>query len=112
PLEPGTETVRAARGEAIAIPVRVVNGMTVDFGWTIGLSYHLYSSDGELVKWDNPRSAFNPALPPGREQLVRLVVIAPEKTGTYRLELDMVWEGVAWFKDKGNRTSTVSLMVK
>jgi len=110
-IEPGTETVRAARGEAFAIPVRVVNGMTVDFGWTHGLSYHLYSSDGELVKWDNPRSAFNPSLPPGREQLVKLAVIAPEKTGTYRLEVDVVWEGVAWFKDKGNRTSTVSLMV-
>jgi len=27
------------------------------------------------------------------------------------LELDMVWEGIAWFKDKGNRTSTIALTV-
>jgi hypothetical protein len=110
-IEPGTETIHAARGETIAIPVRVVNGMTVDFGWTIGLSYHVYSSDGQLLKWDNPRSAFYPALSPGGEQLVTLAVIVPETTGTYRLEVDVVWEGVAWFKDKGNRTGIVDLTV-
>jgi hypothetical protein len=110
-IEPGTEAVEARRGQALTIPVRVVNGMTVDFGWTIGLSYHVYSSDGELLKWDNPRSAFHPALSPGGEQLVTLAVIAPETTGTYRLEVDVVWEGVAWFKDKGNQTGIVDLTV-
>jgi hypothetical protein len=111
-IEPGTETVRAARGQALAIPVHVVNDMTVDFGSTIGLSYHLYSSDGQLIKWDNPRTAFHPPLSPGGGQLVTLAVVAPEATGTYRLEVDVVWEGVAWFKDKGNGTGIVNLTVK
>ncbi len=110
-IEPGAEAVQAARGQGLTIPVRVVNEMTVDFGWTIGLSYHLYSSDGQLLKWDNPRSAFHPALSPGGEQVVTLAVIAPEATGTYRLEVDVVWEGVCWFKDKGNRTGIVDLTV-
>jgi hypothetical protein len=110
-IEPGTEAVRAGRGQAITIPVRVVNGMSVDFGWTVGLSYHVYSSDGQLLKWDNPRSAFHPALSPGGEQVVTLAVIAPEATGTYRLEVDVVWEGIAWFRDKGNPTGIVDLTV-
>jgi hypothetical protein len=110
-IEPGADAVLAGRGQALAIPVRVVNGMTVDFGSTVGLSYHVYSSDGHLLKWDNPRSAFHPALSPGGEQLVTLAVIAPEAIGTYRLEVDVVWEGVAWFKDKGNRAVIVDLTV-
>jgi hypothetical protein len=110
-IEPGKDTLEARSGQAVTIPVRVVNGMSVDFGWTHGLSYHVYSADGQLLKWDNPRSAFYPALSPGGEQLVSLAVIAPEATGRYRLEVDVVWEGVAWFKDKGNPTGIVDLRV-
>ena len=111
-IEPGTAAVRATRGQALTIPVRIVNRTTVDFGWSIGLSYHLFSSDGQLVRWDNPRNHFYPALSPGAEQRVDRGVVAPEAEGAYTLELDMVWEGIAWFKDKGNRTSTVTLTVQ
>jgi hypothetical protein len=110
-IEPGLAAVKAAPGQALTIPVRVVNRTTVDFGWDIRLSYHLFSSDGQVVRWDNPRSQFFPVLSPGAEQQVSLGVVAPEVAGAYTLELDMVWEGIAWFKDKGNRTSTVSLTV-
>ena len=111
-IEPETAAVSATRGQALTIPVRIVNRTTVDFGWDIGLSYHLFSSDGQVVRWDNPRSHFYPALAPGAEQRVDLGVVAPEAEGAYTLELDMVWEGIAWFKDKGNRTSTVTLTVQ
>jgi Methyltransferase domain len=110
-IEPGMVALSATRGQALTIPVRVVNRTSVDFGWSIGLSYHVFSSDGRLVRWDNPRSHFYPVLSPGAEQQVNLGVIAPEAEGAYTLELDMVWEGIAWFKDKGNRTSTIALTV-
>lgn len=110
-IEPGMAAVKAAPGQALTIPVRVVNRTTVDFGWDIGLSYHLFASDGRVVRWDNPRSQFFPVLSPGAEQQVNLGIVAPEVQGAYTVELDMVWEGVAWFKDKGNRTSTVTLTV-
>jgi hypothetical protein len=110
-IEPGMAAVSASRGQALTIPVRIVNRTTVDFGWDIRLSYHLFSSDGRLVRWDNPRSQFFPVLAPGAEQQVNLGVVAPEAEGAYTLELDMVWEGIAWFKDKGNRTSTIALTV-
>jgi hypothetical protein len=111
-IEPRAVAVRATPGQALTIPVRIVNRTSVDFGWGIDLSYHLFSSDGQLVRWDNPRSHFYPALSPGAEQQVDLGVVAPEAEGSYTLELDMVWEGIAWFKDKGNDTSTVTLTVQ
>jgi hypothetical protein len=110
-IEPGVTAVRAAPGQALTIPVRVMNRTSVDFGLDIKLSYHLFDSYGECVKWDNPRSQFYPLLQPGAEQYVNLGVVAPETEGAYTLELDMVWEGIAWFKDKGNRTSTITLTV-
>ena len=110
-IEPGTVAVSATKGQALTIPVRVVNRTTVDFGWGIGLSYHLFSADGRLVRWDNPRSHFYPVLSPGAERQVNLGVVAPETEGAYTLEVDVVWEGIAWFKDKGNCTSTVKLTV-
>jgi len=110
-IEPGTSTVSARRGQALTIPVRIVNQTSVDFGWSVGLSYHLFSSDGQLVRWDHPRSPFEPALPPGAERELSLGVVAPDVAGVYSLELDVVWEGVAWFKDKGNYTRTIALTV-
>jgi hypothetical protein len=40
-----------------------------------------------------------------------MAVAAPEATGAYRLEVDIVWEGVMWLKDDGNKTSIVDLTV-
>ena len=37
--------------------------------------------------------------------------VAHEADGSYNLKRDRVWEGVAWFKDKGNRTCMVALTV-
>ena len=110
-IEPGLAAVSATRGQALTIPVRVVNHTSVDFGWGMGLSYHVYSSDGQLVEFNNPRSYFDPALTAGAEREVNLGVVAPESEGAYTLEVDVVWEGITWFKDKGNPTSTVQLTV-
>jgi hypothetical protein len=77
----------------------------------MGLSYHVYSSDGRLVEFNNPRSYFDPVLAAGAERQVDLGVVAPELEGAYTLEVDVVWEGITWFKDKGNPTSTVALTV-
>jgi hypothetical protein len=88
-IAPGIGAVTATTGQALTSPVRVVNQTTVDFGWGIG----------------------HPVLSPGNEQLVRLGVIAPETKGAYALEVDVVWEGIARFKDRGNRTGIVKLTV-
>jgi hypothetical protein len=41
-----------------------------------------------------------------------LVVDAPSDHGKYRLELDLVWEGVMWFKDIGNPAALIPFSVE
>ena len=65
-----------------------------------------------MVKYDNKRSYLTAPLQPDADEVVELEVQAPNEPGSYQLELDLVWEGVAWFKEKGNPTCIVALNVK
>jgi len=42
---------------------------------------------------------------------VNLGVQTPTTPGRYLVELDLVWEGISWFKEKGNKTATAELAV-
>jgi hypothetical protein len=113
-LRSHVKTLRARAGEAAVLPVSVRNESTIPFQWSespIGLSYHLKSLDGEELAHDNARSFFTQALLPGQERVVDLSIAAPSVPGSYELEIDLVWEGVLWFKDRGSPTTTVSLEV-
>jgi len=113
--QPETTAVKAARGERFSLPVRVTNTSKITFlcGYqTFGLSYHLLSSDGVSLRHDHDRNFFQEPLDPGDESLITLSIIAPDAPGNYLLEIDIVWEGVAWFKDKGNPTCMVGLEVE
>jgi SAM-dependent methyltransferase len=111
-IEPQVPQVTTTLGHPVNLPVRVVNQSSIDFTWGISLSYHLRSATGEMIEWDNGRCIFEPALPPGEERLVHLGILSPGAAGQYRLELDLVWEGVCWFNEKGSATATVDLIVK
>ena len=77
-----------------------------------GLSYHLLSETGECLRYDNPRAYLKTALAPGETVECELVVDAPSDQGKYRLELDLVWEGVMWFKGIGNPTALIPFSVE
>jgi hypothetical protein len=74
------------------------------------LSYHLLSEDGAMRQFDNPRCPLGQTLHPGEERVVELPIYVPEEPGTYQVEIDIVWEGVMWFKDKGSPTAKVTLV--
>jgi hypothetical protein len=75
-------------------------------------SYHLLSADGtRVVAFDNVRTALPGYVAPGRDTTLPLRVDAPTQPGDYRLEVDLVHEGVTWFKDRGGRTGTFTLSV-
>ena len=78
----------------------------------IRLSYHLLAADGRVLRHDNERSHFPALLPPGDEQEVILRLTAPAEPGRYRVEIDVVWENVAWFKSRGSPTALVDLLVR
>ena len=72
--------------------------------WTPGafaLSYHIYDNGGTPVVWDGARGRLPAVVPQFTSATVPINVALPTGTGTFRLEWDMVQEGVAWFSGLG-----------
>ena len=114
-FEPQVTTIEAEPGQLVKLPVTVQNRSDTPFPHgkaTFGLSYHLLSSGGEVLKFDNARSYFEAPLQPDSSLTVDLTINAPAESGSYLLEIDLVWEGMLWFKEKGNPTCTVELIVR
>jgi len=107
PLERGS----LKPGALCLLPVRVRNNTPIELRDTVCLSYHLLSSEGTLIQWDNERSAFQKPLEPGEDRVVNLGLRIPTRPGLYKVEVDMVWEGVAWFKDRGGETKLIDIKV-
>jgi hypothetical protein len=113
-LKSAAKSIRARPGQQINVEVRVENASSEAFPageGVFGLSYHLLDESGEVLEHDNPRAWFSKSLAPGDQSVVRMAVIAPSQPGEYQLEIDLVWEGVMWFKDVGNPTAMIPLSV-
>jgi hypothetical protein len=107
-------TLRVPGGHAVLLPVTVTNtsGEAFPVGERVfGLSYHLLSSSGRVLQHDNDRAWFLDPLQPNESKTVDLEVRAPQIPGGYRIEIDLVWEQVMWFKDVGTPTTVVDLIV-
>jgi hypothetical protein len=105
---PAAKSIRARPGEQIEIEVKVENVSSETFPageGVFGLSYH-------LLEHDNPRAWIPTSLDPGNHCAVRMPVMAPAEPGEYQPEIDLVWEGVMWFKDIGNPTAMIPLSVE
>jgi hypothetical protein len=113
-FSPERSQLRARSGKMVSLPMWVENTSSEAFPYgedVFGLSYHLLSSNGQTVVHDNARNYLRKSLPPGEKAQVNLKVEAPKQSGSYRLELDLVWEGEMWFKDIGNPTCTIEFEV-
>ncbi len=77
----------------------------------IYLSYHILSTDGEVLEQDGSRSALEP-VESGEEMTEQLSVIAPTAAGEYILEIDIVEEAVAWFSELGMEPIQIPLTVQ
>jgi predicted O-methyltransferase YrrM len=111
---PERPQLSARAGQTVSVPIVVKNTSRETFpegSNVLGLSYHLLSSESELIQHDNARAYFSAALQPDRQVRMNLPVTAPSVEGRYRLELDLVWEGVMWFKDVGNPTFFIEFEV-
>ncbi len=75
------------------------------------LSYHLYDANGQVVTYDGARSTLPAGVAPGERIELAAVIVAPQETGHYRIEWDMVQEEVTWFSWKDASTSSTSLVV-
>ncbi len=93
-------------GEAFILEVRIKNeGGSV---WTgtgnqpVQLSYHWQTAEGETLVHDGERTCIGcDRIMPGEMVRSRMKVTAPMGTGSIRLVVTMVQEGVCWFEDHG-----------
>jgi hypothetical protein len=70
-------------------------------------------AEGERVVNDlDGRTALSADLPPGGEVEMVLPVKAPREPGEYVLEIDMIHEGVTFFREKGSHALTLRVRVE
>jgi hypothetical protein len=77
----------------------------------VRLGAHLVARNGASSVLDYGRADLPRDLAPGAWAVVTIELNAPDEPGEYRVELDMVREGVAWFSSRHPSSATVSLAV-
>ena len=100
---------RVAASAAFSLMTRVRNASA--YAWEqplvgpLAVGNHWLDARGELMlTQDDGRSPLLQVVPSGLEWPVLLTVRAPSKPGTYVGEIDLVHEGISWFRDKGSPT--------
>ncbi len=107
-------SLHVTAGQTLALPVTITNisREPLPSGERVcGLSYHLLDENAKTLQHDNHRVWLVAPLDSGQERTLELQISAPAFKGKFKIEIDLVWEGVMWFKDAGNPTATVDLLV-
>lgn len=116
-LEPPTAIF--ATGEEIALKVGITNTSAHDWAVArradgsggIALSFHLYDEGHRQLRWDNRRFPLPADVPAGRSIEMVIGVSAPDTTGRYHVELDLVQEGMTWFSARNGATLRFPILV-
>ena len=114
-IEPLDRELSTGPGATVMLRVRVTNDSSLVFAWSdspFGLSYHVRSRFGRMLRYENARTYIREPVAPGGAAVLELPVAAPDRAGEYRLDLDLVWEGICWFADRGNPVTAVKLTVR
>jgi hypothetical protein len=99
---------RVTAGAGFVVPVTLVN--TSSARWPVrgavrvAAAYHWLDEVGRVVVLDGPRTPLPGPVAPGEEVPLVVTVEAPAEPGRYQLELDLVFEHVAWFGQRGVET--------
>jgi hypothetical protein len=96
-------TDRLVAGEQRTFDVRVWNDSDAAWPWgwdcvpEVRLGSRWYDESGLDLQESQLRTAFPAPLPPGGSDVVPVHVLAPQRPGRYRLEIDLIHERVRWF---------------
>ncbi len=86
------------------VPVRIAARNDGSSTWrsdgSFALSYHWLDRGGGIVMWDGVRSPVPSLVLPGEVVMVEATVEAPTPAGLYRLQWDLVEEGVTWLSER------------
>jgi hypothetical protein len=103
---------RVKAGETFTVLTRLFNRSPhpwqADGAARVALAYHWRDAAGKEIVRDGKRTLLTQPVPPGGRVSVEQQVEAPTEPGSYVLELDPVFEYVAWFSEKnGNNVLRV-----
>lgn len=77
----------------------------------IAAGSHWMDKDGKYTTEPEGHNGIPKDLRPGEETEMTLQITAPKTPGDWTLELDMVQEGVAWFREMGSSTTKIKVTV-
>ncbi|UXZ55069.1 hypothetical protein LOS15_03265 [Halomonas sp. 7T] len=106
---PAVLEMPAGQERRIALNVTNLSQITWPYrgAYPVRLGAHLLTPNGEPVQADLLRAALTANLAPGEQDSVE-ILLPPTEAGDYRLDVDLLQEGVAWF---GN-ACTIRLVVR
>jgi len=102
-------------GIRVSVPVTIRNDGTAT--WAAGgtnpvhVATHVADQAGKTVLWDGERAVLPSDVAPGASVMASVPVSAPLAAGSYRVRIDLVREGIAWFSGLGVATADVPLLV-
>ncbi len=102
--------------EKIVLPVKVKNISTVTWepaaSSGLHLANHWLNRWGKVVVYLDGSTPLQSAIEPGKVVTLNLPVKAPDSSGKWILEIDLVEQGLAWFGDEGSQTLRIGVSVK
>lgn len=102
-------------GGRARVPVTITNVGTQT--WSAGgaspvrVAAHVYDPGGNVASWDGARTPLASDVAPGAQVQTTVIVDAPITSGAYRVKVDLVREGIAWFSALGVATADLDLGV-
>jgi len=105
-------TMRPGSHHIVSVSIENISEAPFPSGERVfGVSYHILAPHGATLVHDNDREWITKTIEPGQRITRNLTVVAPVTPGSYIVEVDLVWEGVLWFRDAGSPTAHVTLNV-
>lgn len=109
---------RVPAGTTLRVPVTLRNSSpatwrteTTATDHLILLSYHWMDRWGQVVVWDGERTPLPREVAPGEEITLEAEVDVPDVPELYRLDFDLIAEGVAWFSQRAAPPSSHPVLV-
>lgn len=112
-LKVETDILRSKVNESFTVDVAIKNKMysNLDSEYGYFLTYHLRSANNKTLYIENIRTKIE-KIKPGEAKLIKMIVDTNIKPGEYIMEIDIVKEHEFWYKDKGNRTLELNLIIE
>ena len=118
-LTSGMGELQTTAGACLDVRVRIKNSSPVAWPaaqlstskFALRLGNHWLNQHGHTIAMDDGRTSLTRDVQPGEEIELSVSARVPTRPGNYLLELDLVQESVAWFKDKASPTLKIPVQV-